>query len=533
MRKDGSFVTVELRATPVTWNGAPAVLASLRDVSDRIQARARIEHLNSVLRAMRNVNQLIVREKDSARLIQQTCDLLTETREELKKSEAQLRLAQQVAHIGHWELDAYDGTPVWSDEIFRIFGLEPGAVEPSFTKHDTIAYPEEWPLLDQAVRAGFENGTSFDLVFRILRPDHSPRWVHALGTARKDNRGRVVSMFGTAQDVTEYMLADSALRDTNELLSRFVLNSPIYAYLKEVNPTESRVLLASENYREMIGIPGSEMVGKRMSDLFPEELAAKMTHDDWAVVSRGEALVLEEELNGRLYTSIKFPVTLDERHLLAGYTIDITERKRNEDALRESRQLLEGILDSIPARVFWKDKDLIYLGCNSAFARDAGFASSQEVIGKDDYQMGWRDQADLYRSADREVIEHGVSMLLYEEPQTSPTGDTITLLTSKLPLRSATGEITGVLGTYMDITEVKHMQAQLAQSDRLSSMGMLAAGVAHEINNPLVLRSVQPGEPDRGSASSSRGHAPIPGASRQPHGSEGFWRTWLATQGRS
>ena len=86
---------------------------------------------------------------------------------------------------------------------------------------------------------------------------------------------------------------------------------------------------------------------------------------------------------------------------------DITERKRAEEALRESQQILEGIINAIPVRVFWKDKNLVYLGCNAIFARDAGFADPKEIIGKDDYQMVWREQAELYRNDDRQVIESG------------------------------------------------------------------------------------------------------------------------------
>ena len=107
----------------------------------------------------------------------------------------------------------------------------------------------------------------------------------------------------------------------------------------------------------------------------------------------------------------------------------------------------------MPARIFWKDKNLIYLGCNAPFARDAGFSDPEEVVGKDDYQMAWRDQAELYRSDDRQVIESGRSKLLIEEPQTTPDGKVITLLTSKVPLRRRNGEIFGVLGTYLDVTE--------------------------------------------------------------------------------
>ena len=118
-------------------------------------------------------------------------------------------------------------------------------------------------------------------------------------------------------------------------------------------------------------------------------------------------------------------------------------------------------MDTIPARVFWKDLDLRYLGCNQPFARDAGVHSPAEMIGKDDYQMGWREQADLYRSDDRQVLESGKPKINYEEPETTPDGWRIWLRTNKVPLHHADGTIWGVLGTYEDITDRKQAEEAL------------------------------------------------------------------------
>ncbi len=134
------------------------------------------------------------------------------------------------------------------------------------------------------------------------------------------------------------------------------------------------------------------------------------------------------------------------------------------EALQASQQIIEGILNAMPVSVFWKDKDLCFLGCNLAFARDAGFADPQDIVGKDDRQMSWREQAETYRADDRSVIESGCPRLLIEETQSGPAGDSITLLTSKIPLRNAQGVISGVLGTYMDITAHKRAEQALQES---------------------------------------------------------------------
>ncbi len=136
----------------------------------------------------------------------------------LRESERLHKKAQKVAHIGHWELDSEGGTPVWSEEIFRIFGLDSSESEPSFTAHASHVHPEDWPLLNEAVTRGFRDGTAFDIEFRILQPGGEIKWLHALGTAEKDKEGKVVKLFGTAQDITKQKLAEQRIEHLESLI---------------------------------------------------------------------------------------------------------------------------------------------------------------------------------------------------------------------------------------------------------------------------------------------------------------------------
>jgi PAS domain S-box-containing protein len=139
----------------------------------------------------------------------------------------------------------------------------------------------------------------------------------------------------------------------------------------------------------------------------------------------------------------------------------LEQHRRHAQELGAQKDLLQSIIDTAPIRVFWKDRESTYLGCNRSFARDAGCQEAAELIGRNDFELGWHDQAELYRADDRAVMTAGAEKLLFEEPQTTPDGQTIWLLTSKVPLRDREGGVIGVLGIYADITEKKRLDAEL------------------------------------------------------------------------
>jgi PAS domain S-box-containing protein len=144
---------------------------------------------------------------------------------------------------------------------------------------------------------------------------------------------------------------------------------------------------------------------------------------------------------------------------------DITEHKQAEEELYRSQQMLQLVLDNIPQRVFWKDRNYVYLGCNKSFLKDAGLTSMEEIIGKDDFQLSWKKTASLYRADDKKVMKNNLTKVGYEEPQDKPDGSKMWLRTSKTPLHDRTGHVIGILGTYEDITEQKRAEEKLLQSE--------------------------------------------------------------------
>ena len=154
-----------------------------------------------------------------------------------------------------------------------------------------------------------------------------------------------------------------------------------------------------------------------------------------------------------------------ETRLIYAVAVDTTWNKRIAEDLDTAQKLLRTVLDSISVRVFWKDNNLVYRGCNAAFAKDAKLTNPEEIIGKTDDDMPWQAQKEAYRADDLSVIHSGEERLQFEESQSTPAGEQIELLTSKVPLRNDAGTIVGVLGTYLDITERKRAEDELKSSE--------------------------------------------------------------------
>jgi PAS domain S-box-containing protein len=152
-----------------------------------------------------------------------------------------------------------------------------------------------------------------------------------------------------------------------------------------------------------------------------------------------------------------------EAGLLYAVARDITAQKKIQ---HEQRDLFENILSNVPASIFWKDRDSVYLGSNDRFVRDTGLQGPDEIVGKTDYDFAWtREQADSYRDCDRKVMDSGEAMLNIEETQLQGDGTEVHVITSKVPLLDASGQVRGMLGVYMDISKRKQAENTLRKSE--------------------------------------------------------------------
>jgi PAS domain S-box-containing protein len=153
---------------------------------------------------------------------------------------------------------------------------------------------------------------------------------------------------------------------------------------------------------KLLGFSHDEMVGKTVGELSPfkdivsNQAMLELLQKDRYV--RYHDLPLETKAGRKVDVEFVSNVySVGDAQVIQCNIREITDRKRAEVALHTAQQFLAEVVNALPVRVFWKDKNLVYLGCNTVFARDAGFAGPKDIIGKDDGQMVWREQAEAYR----------------------------------------------------------------------------------------------------------------------------------------
>jgi PAS domain S-box-containing protein len=131
--------------------------------------------------------------------------------ESLRQKERELLEAQRLAGVGSWKWDARKDEVTWSEELYRIAGLDPKLPAPSYKEIPQFYTPESWERLQPAVEKALRDGASYELDLEVVRSDGTTRWVRTRGEAMGDTTGRIVGLRGTAQDITERKLAEEAL----------------------------------------------------------------------------------------------------------------------------------------------------------------------------------------------------------------------------------------------------------------------------------------------------------------------------------
>lgn len=431
--------------------------------------------------------------------------------EAVRSKGERLQLALDAAHLATWDWHIPSGKISWNSEHYRMLGYEPDSFTPAYRHWADRVHPEDLPGVESRIQQAIKDGGDYHAEFRAVLPDGSVRVLEALGRIEWDQAGGVVSLYGAMSDITawktlvaelqqinetlEQRVAErtAEVRESQELFSLFMKHTPVYTFIKRIEGEQSRVIITSDNFIDMVGRPAAELRGRTMDELFPADFARKITDDDLAVIREGKDVELDEEFNGRSYTTIKFPIISEGRDkLIAGFTIDETERRKSEALLRESDERFRLAFENANVGMCLVDTQGKLFKVNRQLCEIFGY-SKEEMEGMTVSDIAHPDYRDVSTAFIHQAESGEVDHSEFEKTYIHKDGRTVCGQVSSSLVRSAAGEPLYFISHVLDITARKqaeeerlNLERQLLHAQKLESLGVLAGGIAHDFNNILM-----------------------------------------------
>jgi diguanylate cyclase (GGDEF)-like protein/PAS domain S-box-containing protein len=388
---------------------------------------------------------------------------------QLHASAAALEEAQRLGQLGSWEWDPKQDKAIWSKELYRIRGCDPSDPPPKFAEHEFNYVPASWAKLKRAVDHALATGEPYQLELQFMRPDGTPGWLDARGEVTRDERGDIVSLRGTAQDITARKAVETALRKTQDFLERTGTVAGVGGWevdleTREIvwSPQVCRIHGVEVGYRpdfsEAIGFfePDSQLLVRQA---FAEAIATGKPYELESQIIRPDGEARWVRIVGSVEYGDGQPVRI------FGALQDVTVKRRLAMELAEQHEVLRVTLQSIGDAVITTDAAGYITWLNRTAERITEWQASA-AIGK--------PLAEVFHVIDevnREAIENTVAACLANGGPggmrnsavlVSRTGREFGIEESASPIRNEAGEVFGVVLVFHDVSERRRMIGEMA-----------------------------------------------------------------------
>jgi PAS domain S-box-containing protein len=321
---------------------------------------------------------------------------LKESEQKLRESEARLAEAQRISHSGSWVWDVVENREIWSDEIYRIFGLAPQEFSATYEAFLDSVYEEDRERVRKSVDDALSNKAPYSIDHRIIRPDGAIRHVHEEGEVTFDEEGKAVRMMGTVQDITERTIMENLLREERDLAQQYIeLASTMIVALD----TSFNIIMINRKGCEVLGYTEEEIVGKNwIKNFVPEDGQTEAEEYLKSILSSngniGPCCSLkiltksEEEKTILCHDSALFDeegkvstILCSAQLIPDSRSIDQPEMTLVTQPLRAREEWWQGVFDNSPAAIGIFNSEGLLIDANKAAVEILGVKNRESLLG--------------------------------------------------------------------------------------------------------------------------------------------------------
>lgn len=501
--KPGLPINVEVSGRLIELNGQKFLLTIIRDITRRKQHETQIERLTRLYAALSSINQTIIRVKSREELFSEVCRVLVESGGVglawVGWLETETKAIVPIAHFGddHGILAAQK---VFADERLGSRCPTSEAIRNGRTEvsHDIASDPRMEARRDAAAQCGFASCLALP-----IRQDGKVAGALSVFAGKVDFFGdKEIALFEEAAEDIAYALntlSNDAQRVKGEKERELMvarLEAIMEASPEGILVVDERKLctvhnqqfamlwqLSNAQLQKLKHSPALPVLFEYLNE--PERLQAT-----WARLEREPNSISFDTIelkDGRIFECYSQP------QVVVGKTIgrvwsfgDITSRIAATATIEQEQSLNNALLDGLPDLIYFKDLESRFIRVNPAVAKRLGLKDPAEVVGRLEHEFSASSNVAQSLEDEKTILRTGCPIVNHEEKEIWPDRPPTWVMTTKMPLRDSAGKLIGTFGLTRDITEQKYLEEKFMRAQRLESIGMLAAGIAHDLNNILA-----------------------------------------------